>query len=63
MASLAFNPRNIQGHGLVYTTLLRIKDPKNLYLLEEIKPKHIKVDDFVKQETHRLENVEKWHCL
>lgn len=37
MNTLAIGPNKIRSHGLLYTTLSRIKDPQNLYLLEKYK--------------------------
>ena len=63
MPSLAFDPSKIKSHGLIYTALSRVSDPKNLYLLSHIKENQIKVDKNVLQEIKRLRTQARWQCI
>ena len=63
MDSLAFEPKKIKTHGLVYTALSRVRDPSNLYILSDLHTNQIKVDTNVLEEVKRLQTNEKWISL
>ena len=63
MDTLAFEPTGIRTHGLIYTALSRIRDPANLYILNKLQSKQIKVDTNVLAEVKRLQTSAKWTPL
>ena len=60
MDKLAIDPIGIKQHGLIYTTLSRIRNVSSLYLLHELHPKFFVVSNKVKNEMQRLENITNW---
>ena len=62
LSNLAFDPKHIHSHGLVYNALSRIKDPKNLYILDKLTHSQIKVDKIVLEEINRLKTTSPWEC-
>ena len=63
MDSLAFEPKKIRTHGLIYTALSRVRDPNNLYILSELHKEQIKVDTTVLEEIKRLHTCARWISL
>ena len=60
MDKLDFDPIGIKQHGLIYTTLSHIRDISSLYLLHQLHPKKIVVNNKVKIEMQRLQNIVDW---
>ena len=60
MTSLAFDPTKIHAHGLTYSALSRVKEPKNFYLLSPLESSHIKVDRKVLEEVKRMRPYQAW---
>jgi hypothetical protein len=58
--NVAFQPTGIQIHGLVCTTLSRVRSIDSLYLLSPLKKDNSKVKQKVDIEMERLRTTEKW---
>jgi hypothetical protein len=59
--SVAFQPAGIRIHGLVYTTLSRVRSIDSLYLLSPLTKDNFKVKQKVDIEMQRLRTTAKWH--
>ena len=59
--SVAFDPAGIQIHGLVYTTLSRVRSIDSLYLLSALTKDNFKFKHKVDIEMQRLRTTAKWH--
>jgi len=58
--NVAFQPTGIQIHGLVYTTLSRVKSIDSLYLLSPLTKDNFKVKQKVDIEMEQLKTTAKW---
>jgi hypothetical protein len=54
---LAFDPNTIYKHGLTYITFSRIKNKKNLYLLQPLQMKIFQIDSSIVIEMHQLQTI------
>ena len=57
---VVFQPVGIQIHGLVYTTLSRVRSIESLYLLSPLTKDNFKVKQKVDIEMERLRTTAKW---
>ncbi len=57
---LTFDPNGIHHHTLIYTTLSRVKEKKNLYLLAPLVETNFKVDKCVSNEMQHLKTTFQW---
>jgi hypothetical protein len=57
---LAFDPSNIRTHGLVYTTLSRVKTMNSLFLIQKITQENFCVNKKVTTEMKRLLENQSW---
>jgi hypothetical protein len=53
---MAFNPRNVSNHGLIYTTLFHLWTKENLYRFVPLQPTNFHFDDSRLQEMSRLKS-------
>ncbi len=60
---MAFNPRNVNNHGLIYTTLFHLWTKENLYLFVPLQHKNFHFDDSLSQELSRLNSHAKYNLL
>lgn len=60
---VAFNPTNINKHGLTYTALSRVRTKEKLYLLAPLTVSNFRVDACVTDEMNRLNSIAKWEFL
>jgi exonuclease III len=58
--NVAFDPTGIRIHGLVYTTLSRVRNIESLYLLNALKMDNFKVKQKIDIEMQRLRSTAKW---
>ena len=58
--NVAFNPSGIRKHGLVYTTLLRVRNIQSLYLLNALTQDNFRVKQKIASEKERLQKDAKW---
>ena len=61
MEKLAFDPKGVVKHGLVYTALSRVKDMKFLYLLNRLEKKNFSLSPTIAAEIERLQKTHEWN--
>ena len=54
MDRLAFDPKGVKQHGLVYTALSRVKDINSLYLLSKLQQSNFSISNKALVEMKRL---------
>ena len=61
MKKLAFDPKAVKKHGLVYTALSRFKDMKFLYLLNRLEKNNFSLCPAIAAEIDRLQKTCSWN--
>lgn len=60
LEKMAFDPSGISQHGLIYTTLSRVRNINALYILQRLTTKNFNVNKKISDEMTRLETFASW---